>query len=159
MPKQDYNINIRKALPGQLYGLQQTRADIQTAFVENAEGIGFGVACKVGSGARGVALGGAAHVAGISVRQIDREALNRPSDGSIVFKKGDTLPLLSDGRINVEVNVAGTMVRGAAVFVDDATGKFGVSGGTKCTNVVWGTNGVAAKGEVHHVVITNADVA
>lgn len=159
MPVQQYNINTRDALPGQLYGLQQTRADIQTAFVEDAAGIGFGVACKVGVGPRGVTLGGAAHVAGISVRQIDREPLNRPSDGTIVFKKGDTLPLLSDGRINVRVAAAGTMVRGAPVFVDEVTGEFGATGTLKCTNVVWGMSGVVALGDVVHVVITNADVA
>lgn len=159
MPVQQYNINTRDALPGQLYGLQQTRADIQTAFVEDAAGIGFGVACKVGVGPRGVTLGGAAHVAGISVRQIDREPLTRPSDGTVVFKKGEALPLLSDGRINVKVATAGAMVRGAAVFVNSTTGEFGVTGDVECTNVVWGVSGTVTAGEVTHVVITNADIA
>ncbi|CAC9972278.1 hypothetical protein [Aeromonas phage PVN02] len=159
MPVQQYKINTPDALPGQLYGLQQTRADIQTAFVEDADGIGFGVACKVGVGPRGVKLGGAAHVAGISVRQIDREPLNRPSNGTIVFKKGEALPLLSDGRINVRVAKAGTMKRGEPVFVDAATGEFGATGTLKCTNVVWGLSGTVAMGDVVHVVITNADVA
>lgn len=157
MPVQDYKINTRDALAGQLYGLQQTRADIQTVFAE--EPIGFGVACKVGAGNRGVLLGGTPHVAGISLRQIDREALNRPSDGSIVFRKGDTLPLLSDGRINVAVADAGVMVRGAKAFVDAVTGEFAVAGDVECTNVVWGTSGTVAAGDIVHVVITNADVA
>lgn len=161
MPVQEYKINTRDAVVGSLYGLQQTRADIQTVFVENTAGIGFGVAVNIGAGERGVVLGGAAHVTGISIRQLDREALTRPSDGTVVFRKGDALPMLTEGRINVKVGDAGNIVRDAPVFVNTLTGEFFIAAGTdrvKCTNVVWGLSGTRAMGDIEHVRITNADI-
>ena len=158
MPVQSYTINTRDAIAGQLYGMQQSRADIASAFVETGAGIGFGLACKVGTGARGVELGGAAHVAGISVRQIDREAATRPSDGTVVFRKGEALPLLKEGSINVKVADAGTMVSGAVAHVNAATGEFSIAGGTATTNVTWVLNGTVAAGDIVPVRITNADL-
>lgn len=163
MPVQEYHINTRNEVEGQLYGLQQTRADIQTGFAEDANGIPFGKAVKVGAGPRGFLLGAAgAHVDGIVLRQIDREAAKRPSDGTVVFRKGDSLPVCSDGRVVVKVMDAGAIVRGQKVFVHQANGTFHVATGAglvEASNVVWGTGKTAAVGDLVHVVITNADVA
>lgn len=163
MPVQAYNINTRDAVEGQLYGLQQTRADIQTGFAEDADGVGAGKAVQYGAGERGYKKGSAvAHIAGITIRQIDREAVKRPSDGTIVFRKGDTLPVCSDGRVVVKVMDAGAIVRGQKVFVHQANGTFHVATGAglvKASNVVWGVKKTVAAGDLLHVVITNADVA
>lgn len=168
MPAQSYTINTGDGYEGQLYGLQQTRADIQTGFAENDGGISFGKAVAVGTGERGVVLGASGadaavvHIAGISVRQIDREAATRPSDGTVVFRKGDTLPVMSDGRIVIKVADAGACVRGARVHVEKTTGKFFTAAGTgrvEAANVSWGVNKTAALGDLVHVVITNADLA
>lgn len=160
MPMQEYNINTRDAVAGSLYGLQQTRADIQTVFAEDA--IPFGVAVKIGAGERGVLPGADEIVLGIALRQIDREADKRPSDGSTSFKTGDTLPLCQEGRVNVMVNDAGTMVRGAAPFVESATGKFFIAAGAgrvAAKNVTWGISGTRAAGAIEHVVVMNAPAA
>lgn len=163
MPVQDYKINTRDAVEGQLYGLQQTRADIQTGFAEDANGVGFGKAVQYGVGERGYKKGSAvAHIAGITIRQIDREAAKRPSDGTIVFRKGDTLPVCSDGRVVVKVTDAGKAVHGAKVFVHKVDGTFAIatSGNhVEASNVVWGINKTVTRDDLLHVVITNADVA
>ena len=163
MPVQDYKINTRDAVEGQLYGLQQTRADIQTGFAEDANGVGFGKAVQYGVGERGYKKGSAvAHIAGITIRQIDREAAKRPSDGTIVFRKGDTLPVCSDGRVVVKVTDAGKAVHGAKVFVHKVDGTFAIATSVnhvEASNVVWGINKTVAKDDLLHVVITNADVA
>lgn len=163
MPVQDYKINTRDAVEGQLYGLQQTRADIQTGFAEDADGIGFGKAVQYGAGERGYKKGStAAHIAGITIRQIDREAAKRPSDGTVVFRKGDTLPVCSDGRVVVKVTDAGQAVHGAKVFVHEVNGTFAVAASAdhiEASNVVWGVKKTVAAGDLLHVVITNADVA
>ena len=163
MPVQDYKINTRDAVEGQMYGLQQTRADIQTGFAEDVGGVGFGKAVQYGAGERGYKKGTAkAHIAGITVRQIDREAAKRPSDGTILFRKGDTLPVMSDGRIVVKVLDGGQAVHGAKVFVHKVDGTFAIattSNHIEASNVVWGINKTVAAGDLLHVVITNADVA
>lgn len=163
MPVQDYKINTRDAVEGQLYGLQQTRADIQTGFAEDTDGVGFGKAVQYGVGERGYKKGSALpHVAGITIRQIDREAAKRPSDGTVVFRKGDTLPVCSDGRVVIKVLDAGQAVHGAKVFVHKVDGTFAVAGTAnhvEASNVVWGVNKTVAAGDLLHVVITNADVA
>lgn len=163
MPVQAYNINTRDAVEGQLYGLQQTRADIQTGFAEDADGVGFGKAVQYGAGERGYKKGSAvAHIAGITIRQIDREAAKRPSDGTVVFRKGDTLPVCSDGRVVVKVADAGQAVHGAKVFVHKVDGTFAIATSAdhiEASNVVWGVKKTVAAGDLLHVVITNADVA
>ena len=157
MPVQNYSINTGDGYEGQMHGLQQTRADISTGYADDA--ISFGKAVSVGTGERGVKLGGDVLVHGISVRQIDREAATRPSDGTVVFKKGDTLPILHDGRIVVKVADAGQADRKAAVFVNTKTGQFAVAAATdfvEAKNVRWAISKTVEAGALIPVVITNA---
>lgn len=162
MPVQNYTINTPDATAGQLYGLQQTRADIQTGIIETEDGINFGTAVSHGAGHRGYVVGStAAHVAGITVRQIDREASKRPSDGTVVFRKGEAAPILSDGRIMVKVKDSGEMKAGALMFVN-AKGELALAtadGFVKTSNVALVLNGTVVAGTIIPVVITNADRA
>lgn len=159
MPVQNYTINTRDAVAGELYGLQQTRADIQTSFAEVQ--MGFGLALARGAKSRGVKLGhDAGVVLAISLRQINREALTRPSDGSIAFLVNDAIPSLYSGRVNVQVKDAGAVTRGQAPFIDDATGEFYVAtavGRTQAKNILWGVDATHAAGDITHVnIITGA---
>lgn len=159
MPVQNYNINTRDAVAGVLYGMQQTRADVQTYFAE--ADIGYGRAVKAGAGAKGIVAGGDAHVMGIALRSVNRENLSRPStDGFVTFVAGDAVPVCSDGRVNVNIEASGAVVRGAPAYVLP-NGNFTpvATGATLCTNVVWGETKTLGVDDITHVVITNADVA
>lgn len=158
MPVQNYNINTRDAVAGVLYGMQQTRADIQTYFAEGE--IMYGRAVQDGANPKGIVAGGEAHVLGIALRSIGRENKLRPSnDGFVTFVAGDAVPVCSDGRVNVNIEASGAVVRGEAAYVLP-NGNFTptATGATKCTNVVWGETKTLGVDDITHVVITNADL-
>lgn len=159
MPVQSYNINTRDAVAGVLYGMQQTRADIQTFFCE-AE-VGFGRAVQDGTLPKHVIPGAEAHVLGISLRSMNRMNQDLPStDGFVTYLVGDAAAICMDGRVNVRVEGAGGVVRGAPAYILP-TGKFTpvATGAVQATNVVWGETKTLANDDITHVVITNADVA
>lgn len=127
MPVQDYNINTRNAVAGQLYGLQQTRADIQTRIAAASIGFGLGIVDAAATDSRSVSLATGGKVA-VSVRQINREQDTRPGDGNVSFKAGEALPALFDGRIIVHVEDGAAGDKGALLHC--TAGVFQVDSGT-----------------------------
>lgn len=161
MPVQDYNINTRDAVVGQLYGMQQTRADIQTGMA-SAE-IEFGQALQNDPlSPRGVKPGMdplTGKILGVALRQISREAKTRPSDGTVAYKVGEAIPVLQDGRVMIEVADAGQISVGQFPYVDNNTGKFYIAtstGRTLAGNVTFCTNQTVVAGDVVAVNVTNA---
>ena len=159
MPVQDYSINTKAAVEGMLYGMHQTRADIQTAFAEEL-GISYGKAVKNGTTDRGVLLGvDGTHVLGVVLRQDIREAATRPSDGTYVIGLKETIPMLQDGRFTALIVDGGAITRGQQAYVDSVTGKFYVAAGANrvlATNVTFSHNLTLAAGEITDLLITNA---
>ena len=159
MPVQEYSINTKAAVEGQLYGLHQTRADIQTAFAEEL-GITYGKAVKNGTTDRGVLLGvKGSHVLGVVLRQDIREAAKRPSDGSYVIGLKEAIPMLQDGRFTALIVDGGAIKRGQQAYVDSTTGKFYVTAGTGrvlASNVTFSHNVTLAAGEITDLLITSA---
>lgn len=157
MPVQDYNINTPDNSVGTLYGLQHTRADIRTGFLTtDAE---FGSAVQFDdTKERGfkVAAAVAGKVSGIVMRYDMKEAATRPSDGTVVLKPQDGVPVVVDGSINVRIDEAGAVKAGQLAFVG-ADGVFGITAAgsrTATTNVTFITSGTLVKGDIVPVSIT-----
>ena len=155
MPVQQYNINTRDEIAGVLYGMQQTRAYIDSAKVTAPLGYGVGVK-RVNE--REVAPGfitGDYRLFGISLRQNTTESDFRPNTGASKYAVGSIAPICRDGVVNVIAKEATTV--GDNVYVDTATGEFySVAGAGKelATNLVW--DSTVAAGAVGRVVITSA---
>ena len=155
MPVQQYNINTRDEIAGVLYGMQQTRAYIDSAKVTAPLEYGVGVK-RVNE--REVAPGftiGDYRIFGISLRQNTTESDFRPNTGASKYAVGSIAPICRDGVVNVIAKEATNL--GDNVFVDTATGEFySVAGAGKelATNLVW--DSAVAAGAVGRVVITSA---
>lgn len=132
MPLQNYSINTPDAVAGQLYGLQQTRADIQTRLA--AEPLDFGIAVTDAEGVsdRSVAPAAGGKV-GITLRQINREQATRPGDGTVQYATGESVGVLFDGRVVVAIADIADAKKGDLLNVD--AGQFVVGSGTATTNV------------------------
>lgn len=159
MPVQDYNINTPDNSVGTLYGLQHTRADIQTGFLTSEANFGDAVQHD-GTVERGykVAPVVAGKVAGIVMRNDMKEANARPSTGSVTLLATDSAPIVKDGAINVRILEAGAYKAGGFASVLDTDGTFGitVAGGRKATtNVTFVTSGIAVAGDIVPVNITH----
>lgn len=127
MPVQNYSINTRNAVAGQLYGLQQTRADIQTRMAGEVLDFGVGIADAAATDSRAVTAATGGKVA-ITLRQINREQETRPGDGNVKFKVGEALPALFDGRVVVHVADGAAGTKGALLHC--TAGVFQVDSGT-----------------------------
>ena len=155
MPVQQYTINTRDEIAGVLYGMQQTRAYIDSAKVTAPLEYGVGVK-RVNE--REVAPGfniGDYRTFGISLRQNTTESDFRPNTGASKYAVGSIAPICRDGVVNVIAKEATNV--GDRVYVDTATGEFyAVAGAGKelATNVVW--DSAVAAGAVGRVVITTA---
>ena len=157
MPVQQYTINTRDEIAGVLYGMQQTRAYIDSAKVTAPLEYGVGVK-RVNE--REVAPGfitgnGDFKLFGISLRQNTTESDFRPNTGASKYAVGSIAPICRDGVVNVIAKEATTV--GDRVYIDTATGEFyAVAGAGKelATNVVW--DSAVAAGAVGRVVITTA---
>lgn len=158
MPVQEYRINTRDEIAGVLYGMQQTRALLQSAKVVGAA-LDFGVGVKQVAD-REVSAGFASSVGdfklfGISLRQLTTESDFRPNTGNTFYPVGAIAPVCRDGVVNVIAEQACTV--GGRVFVDTTTGKFFSAAGAGrelTTNVIWDVS--VGAGEVARVVITTA---
>lgn len=133
MPKQDWNINTRKAYAGTQYGLATTNSQRLT-YNTDAEMTAYGLAVQQGARSDTIKVGSdTGRVLGITMRQDVLEAANRPSDGTIKIPKGQPLGVMLEGPINVKLVTA---ITDEAIGVS-ATGEFGgvAASYTKAVNV------------------------
>ena len=127
MPIQNYQIYTDRGYAGDQCD-STSHVTKQTGIIEDAT-MGFGLAVVPGTGERGITVGHTAGVVhGITLRELNTEAANKPSDGTAVFKKTDSLTIMQEGFIYVLVSGVEAAVAGAYLNVDDATGAF--TGGT-----------------------------
>lgn len=121
MPIQDYNIYTGKGYAGDLY--DSAPRVTQTGRVEAAS-LGFGLALTKGTADKDVVVGHDAGVVfAISMRELNHEAANRPSDGVTTYVEGESASILREGFILVEVTERAA-VAGELANVVDATGAF-----------------------------------
>lgn len=133
MPKQDWNINTEAAYAGEQYGLATTNSQRLTCNTE-AEMSSFGIAVVRGSKERTCKPGHAAGVVyGITMRQLNKEAAKRPSDGTVLLPVGTPMGVMLEGAITVKLK---TPITDKTIYVN-AAGEFGGAGAgfTKAVNV------------------------
>lgn len=123
MPVQQYVINTRDDMEGNLDGLSYTNS-IRESF-KTATAVGFGVVVSrdtSGGEDRGVSVGqaNAGHTFGITIRQLTTESDFRPNTGVANYPAGAIVPVLEDGMIWVKSVAAATV--GGAVYVEINTG-------------------------------------
>jgi len=139
MPIQTYNIYTGKGYAGDLY--DSAPRVTQTGLVEDAT-LGFGLGVKVGTtGERSVVVGSSTgNVFAITMRELNHEADNRPSDGTTSYKNKDSASIMREGFILVKVT-GNAAVAHAMANVNDTTGAFtgGAAGAgeTATTNVTF----------------------
>lgn len=156
MPVQQYNINTRDNMVGNIDGLGYTYSIRESFKAFNV--IGFGLAVKI-TADRAVSLGGPATnggVFGVALRQLTTESDFRPNTGAAFWKAGDVVPILEDGMVWVQSVAAATV--GGKVYVNTATGQFSGATGAglvEATNMTFqsscGANELA-KVYIHKVV-------
>jgi len=144
MPIQDYNIYTGNAYKGQESDASSPRVN-GSGFAEAATG--FGLALTRGTAEGQVLVGhDSGNVFGISIREMNHEAVNRPSDGETAYAINQSVSLMREGYINVLVNDHAA-VAGAFAAVNDTTGEFvggtADTGETQSTNVVFMEAGIA----------------
>lgn len=147
MPIQTYEIYTGKGYAGDLY--DSAPRVTQTGLVEGAT-LGFGLAVTPGTiSERHVVVGSnAGNVFGISMRELNHEADNRPSDGSTSYKNLDSASIMREGFLLVEVTARAAVAHTKANVVD-ATGAFtgGAAGAgeTAATNVTFLEDGLVGE--------------
>jgi len=138
MPIQDFNIYTSNGYAGDL--VDSGPRVIQTGVLTSATA-GFGVAIKRDASVeRGCALGSVAgNVYAIAQREYNHEAATRPSDGSTNYNLGESVSLIRQGYLYVQLTGATAITAGAALHVNKVTGAFTkvtVAGDVvACTNV------------------------
>ena len=125
---QKYNMNIGKAYEGMVYGLR-TAMVIRTVEADQTDSkaleFGGAVTAKADT-VRGIDAIGAVSTSteacyGILVRQVNHEALHRPSlDGKMYIKKGSVLGMMVEGEIMVKLEEA--VARDQHVYFDQSKG-------------------------------------
>lgn len=152
MPVQQFTINTRDSMVGNLYGISYTNSVRHTYSNKNATAdsadIAFGLVVTQGSEDRWCQLGTGATTAdpivllGLSIRQINREPDARPSAGNISYHENEELTVLRDGFMTVYAEEAVSI--GGRVYVDNVTGKMYATASTTtralATNMRWGSS-------------------
>ena len=164
MPSQIFRINTAKGYAGDL--VDSGPRVVQSGLVE-APAINFGVAVKRGTVALdpkfvlpGIDASGI--VFALSQREWNHEALNRPSDGTTYYMENESISLMRQGYLYLEVTDRAA-VAGDLVNFDDSTGKAtgGVAGAgeTASINVTWEESalvGEVAKARIDIVAVAAA---
>lgn len=136
MPVQNYNINTRDDMEGNLDGLSYTNSVRESFKAKVAIGFGVAVDRVPADGDRVVTLGQAVagHTFGVSIRQLTTESDFRPNTGAASYVAGSIIPVLEEGMIWVK-SVAAAAV-GGSVYVSSTTGEFtsGATGGYVLSN-------------------------
>lgn len=132
MPIQNFNIYTAKGYAGDL---PDSSSALVSQSVVAAAVLDFGIGV---TGVGGISGGGYVH--GITRRELNHEAANKPSDGATTYSVGDSVSVLRQGYIYVLVTV-NAAVKDALLNVDTVTGAFsggasGVGNGLATTNVV-----------------------
>ncbi len=161
MPSASIEILVRAHNDCKGYPRKGQESDASTPRV-NGTGIaelatGFGLALKRGTDPREVAVGHVAgNVLGISLREANHEALTRPSDGTTEYAITQSVSMMREGYINVEVTVRAA-VEGAFLNVVDLTGEF--TGGTAVAGETLSVNVVAMEdGLVGEIIRARIDI-
>ena len=143
-PIQSYEIYTGNKYNGQISDASTPRV---IGSVVAAQDTGFGIAMALD----GTIDANGGSLFGLSVRELNHEATNKPSDGATHYPAGQTVSVLREGYINLEVTV-GTAVAGDAVrFAADGT--VDMTAGTASTNVFW-----MGAGSVGDVVRSRIDI-
>lgn len=143
MPNQSFDIYTKRGYAGDL--VDSGPRTVQTGIATEGT-VEFGVAVKpnITSDERGVEAGSPPKVWAIAQREWNHEAATRPSDGTTVYAQNQSVSVIRQGYIYVQVVAA--VVAGAPLMVNATTGTFsGTTAGShvQCTNVT-AVNGGAA---------------
>lgn len=150
MPLQEWSINTGTGVAGDVYGLAFTNSQ-RFSYGLDADLKAYGLGVQQGARSDTVKVGAVAgQVLGITMRQNVNEAATRPSDGTVLLKKGSIQAVMLEGPIQV---VLKTAITSKAIGVS-ATGEFGGVDSTyiECTNVT-SLKYPAAAGDVIPVMI------
>lgn len=156
MPVQNFEIYTANGYAGDLVdsGPRTVQTGILVANATGAVEAGFGLAMlRQVTGTlvdKGVELGGAANVFAISQREYNHEASTRPAKegtGAWAYQLTESVSLIRQGYLYVKLDGSASVVAGAAMHVNTATGVFSkdaVAGNVvACTNVFAEEAGVA----------------
>lgn len=134
MPIQDFTINTKRGVAGEMYGMAVTNSQRLTYNTEAALDK-YGLAVVEGASARTIKVGQVGgQILGITMRENKLESNKRPGDGTVLIPKGQPLAVMLNGPVLVELKTA---ISGKSVGVN-SKGEFGAVGGdfTEVTNVV-----------------------
>jgi len=121
MPIQDYNIYTGKGYAGDH---ADSNPKVQSSGLVEEATLEFGVAVTAGATEGSVVVGHVGGlVQGITLRELNHEAANRPSDGTTTYVQTEQASLLNEGAIYVLVT-ARTAVAQALANINDTTGAF-----------------------------------
>lgn len=146
MPTQDFNIYTSNGYAGDL--VDSGPRVVQSGVLTTAGGAGFGVAMKRDASVeRGCALGSVdGNVFAITQREWNHEAATRPSDGSTKYNVTESVSLIRQGYLYIQLTGTAGITAGAALHVNKVTGEFvkdAVAGDiVACTNVFAEETGV-----------------
>ena len=154
MPIQDYNIYTDKGYVGDT--ADSGPRVVVSGVVEDAT-LAFGVAVTPGTADAQVTVGhDTGMVYGISMRELNHEAANRPSDGTTMYKVTETASVMREGFIYIEVTERSVTAH-AKLNVNDTTGKF--TGGSAGVGETASTNVTAIEsGVVGDVIKARIDI-
>jgi membrane carboxypeptidase/penicillin-binding protein len=156
MPVQSFNLYTGKGYAGQ-EAITNTSNTVITGRAE--EDIAFGVALARGvESDKGVKLGNAAGSAfAIALREVNHEADTRPSDGSTSYKEGDSVSIIREGYVYVQLENRAA-VAGSFVGINDTTGA--IEGDDDSAGVTLSTNVRAEEsGQPGDVIKVRIDVS
>lgn len=166
MPKQSYKMYTRNAVAGEVYGLDSNASQRQTFTNKGASVIPYGVAVKRhADGDRACALGGAAMLLGVAMRQLAHEVparaayFNKDFDNTSGYAKEQELAVTEMGMVTVEVAAVPANITDP-VLVHPTTGKFSgtAAGGYSVTvlNAEWVVSDLeTAKTSTKHIAAIN----
>jgi hypothetical protein len=154
MPIQNYNIYTGKGYEGDLADLNPKVTE--TGIVEAAT-LGYGLAVTGGTADDQVVVGhDTGYAYGISLRELNHEAANRPSDGTANYVQTEAASILREGYVYVNVT-ARAAVAGAKLNINDTTGAF--TGGTAGVGETASTNVTAIEsGQVGEIIKARIDI-
>ena len=148
MTIQNFNIYTAKGYAGEL--VDSGPRVVQTGILTDAT-LDFGVAVKRDTSVKkGVAKGADdGKIFAISQREYNHEAATRPSDGSTSYLQTESVSLIRQGYLYIELGGSTSITAGEVLHVDNVTGVFSkesVAGNVIATeNVVADEDGIAGE--------------
>lgn len=144
MPIQNYDLYTKNAFKGQKAYASEHSVNV-SGKLEDAE-LDFGLGVKKGTLPKQITKGSVAgNVYAVSLREVNHEAKFRPSTGETFYVETETVSLMREGTINLEVTERAA-IAGTVANIMEATGEFtgGAAGGgeSQCINVTWLEDGL-----------------